>query len=732
MKKWFVALVALIPVWSLAQSSFSFRYDQRPPISINGRSLPNSWAGGLNAPQFSTMRLNDDSREDLVVFDRTSGKVSTFLADGLGWHYAPEYEILFPTLINWMLLVDFDGDGRKDLFTHGVQVYRNVANKGSFSWQKVADPLQHLGFNDRVQGLYVAASDIPAITDFDEDGDIDLIAFDVDGDKAVYYKNLSREKQPNGPLTLDLKRVGLCWGGFSKEYCNEFTFGQDCQTTGGRVKTPNSGAKVLHSGNTLSLVDTDGDGHKDLLFGFVSCTNIARLINTGPNNEGATYTGFDKDFPARNPINFQTFPATFLEDVDGDGLKDLLAAPNNYDNNGQLIDFRASAWFYKNGGTNQKPDYQLVQKDFLQADMLDLGEGAAPALGDLDGDGDLDLLVGYSGIRDAKGYHAGLWQFENTGTANSPAFTLVSTDYLNLSQTLTLTDVIPAFADVDANGSTDLVITATGTKGAELRVILNAASRGMVPQYGLATAKLLPAPTGFSPGDRPTFWDVDRDGIPDLLIGKTLGSVEYHRNAGTATAPTYQLQNQEYGGIKLNLDQRSKSVVVADLNADGKPELLTAGYYGQLALYRLPDQPNQSAVLLDSLPGVGLAGNNLIATLADLDGDALPDLLLGTGAGGLRYLKNTSQKAVVTAVTDEPTSPWAYPNPTERFITVRPPHAGQLDLYSAAGQVVRPTEQLTTDQEMTLDLVDLPDGVYLLRLTTGGQPTKTQKVVLWK
>ncbi|WP_198942019.1 hypothetical protein [Mammaliicoccus sciuri] len=119
MKKRFTFCLLVIPLLSLAQSTpkpFGFQYDQRPTVSVNGRALLNPWVGGLNATQYGTVRLNDDARDDLVVFDPATQKVSTFIAvdnptgSGTAWQYAPDYERAFPAMYNWMQLVDYDGD----------------------------------------------------------------------------------------------------------------------------------------------------------------------------------------------------------------------------------------------------------------------------------------------------------------------------------------------------------------------------------------------------------------------------------------------------------------------------------------------------------------------------------------------------------------------------------------------------------------------------------------------
>ena len=69
------------------------------------------------------MDLNGDGTEDLVVFERTSGDLSTFLASADPANaqkkvcmHAPSYEYLFPKIDNWLILTDYNGDGLKDLF----------------------------------------------------------------------------------------------------------------------------------------------------------------------------------------------------------------------------------------------------------------------------------------------------------------------------------------------------------------------------------------------------------------------------------------------------------------------------------------------------------------------------------------------------------------------------------------------------------------------------------------
>lgn len=712
---------------------------------VSGKTLPNAFAGGLNACQFSMVRLNDDAREDLVVFDRTSSKISTFLAQTDGsYRYDPSYEAAFPATYNWLLMVDYDADGKRDIFTAGpagMRVYKNTSTTGKVSFQLIANPLQVEGFSGR-QPLYAGPVDLPAITDLDNDGDIDIIAAEVFGRNPIFYQNLSRDKNPGTTATpgestpgLDFKRNGDCWGNFFINDCQDFTFGINCQS-GGRIATPtaaNGQARPAHSGITLTITDTDGDNKKDILLGHVGCLNATRVRNAGTNDANANFVAFDAAFPANNPINFPSFPAMFVEDFDGDGKRDLVASTNNSGNDGGLTNFRASNWFYRNIGTDAKPDYQLVQKNFLQDGMIDLGENAAPTLADMDGDGDADMLVGYAGTLTDKGTRAGLWYFENKGTANDPVFDLITTDYLGLAQSLTVTYTLPQLVDMDGNQSPDLVLTAQTGRAVQIRVFYNQAARGSAAKFNAADGRTITLPGDFGAGELPTFFDVDKDGLIDVLVGKQVGSIDYFRNTGTNGNPTFTLQNSAFGGFKGDNVSRARSLAVADLNGDQRPELVVGLSDGKLLLYRFPDKPDQPSVLLDSLKSLVNPGTNILVSVADLDGDQLPDLMVGTIAGGLRFLKNDSEKVIITATEpDESIAPWAYPNPTDRFVTIRPPYDGQAELVNLSGQVVQDGIWVRAHNETTLDLGNLTDGTYLVRLITPDKPARVQKVVLWK
>ena len=741
MKKWYFFCFLLGVAAPLSAQEFGFKLDNSVEVAIDNKPLLNPWTGGLNGCQFSTMRLDADSVDDLVVFDRSAGRVLTFVADQKRWKYAPQYEMAFPAdVANWMLLVDYDRDGRKDMFTYalqGLRIFRNVPNADAgFRWQLIQDNVRTEGFSGSVN-LLVAASDVPAITDVDGDGDVDVLTFDQSGNFVEFHKNLSIEKTGKND-TFSFKRMGLCWGNFIKEHCNDFRFGFDCSggNTNGRAARQGETERILHAGNAILVQDFNGDGRRDVLFGHISCTNIAFLKNAGGNDSNANINSFEANFPVKNPVDIVVFPAPYLEDVDFDGVKDLLVSPNTSGNEKNEMNLQQSIWMYKNAGSDKLPSFDLQQKDFLQDQTIDVGENAAPALADYDGDGDLDLFVGNQSLRGSAGLRANVSLYHNAGTANKPRFERRTDDYLGLSQGSQLSNLKPFFADVNSDGTPDYGWVANTFRGMEIRYIPNQAARGRAFLLDLKDSIQLPRPERLANGENVLFYDVDADGKTDMLLGKNFGSVQYYRNTTGGNRPKYELRNETFAGFDVDFNNRSPALTVVDLNGDQKKELVTVNYDGQLRVFGNfdPEKPLQkidSNLVFSELDNkfkfVRLGGSLQVAA-GDLDGDKLPDLILGTNAGGLRLLKNVSANKNQPETTAD--AALVYPNPASRFVYVRAPFDGTVGVFGVTGQRVAADMAFGANAETSIDLSALPQGVYLVRLTDGQGQSIVRKVLV--
>ncbi|MFT4033285.1 MAG: FG-GAP-like repeat-containing protein [Siphonobacter sp.] len=733
--------------------SFSFSFDTTAQVSVNNKVLPNAWAGGLNAPQFSKMYLNADTLEDLVVLDRTAAKIFTFLAtrqpDGTyGWTYEPTYQAYFPAIDSWMLLRDYDKDGRKDLFARtpaGIKVFHNIANSaGGFSWVQVANPLYTEGFSGQVN-MQVPATDIPGIADVDGDGDLDIVIFDSSGNFAEYHQNMSMEN--TGSPGLVFQKIGYCWGNFTKELYDDACFNVDCDTgvsdCPAKTNSISSGGRTLHAGNSMLLWDYNGDGLTDLFYSYVLATNVAYLPNAGTKTK-ATFTQANYLFPTTQPIDIHVFPAIFSEDVTFDGKPDLLAAPNVYANDEtKLNDFRESIWLYENTGTTALPDLTYRQKNFLQEDMVDLGENTTTALADIDGDGDADLLVGYAGIRSDSDYRGGIALFRNNGTPQKASFTLETTDYQDISSTLLSTEgsLVINFriflTDITGDSVADLGFAAENAAGTTIiRYIPNRGSKGSAFQLNVSELTSLPLPTGFDASDNITFYDLDSDGKVDALVSTYYGGLEFHRNTGTNAAPAYTLSTDSYGGLANNYQNYGSAVLIADVNGDEKPELLTAYSDGSMKIF--DDFLHQSSTGFvsdtaliqqpaDYITKLQLSSNPSLGA-ADLDDDGLPDLVIGTNTGGLLLLKNESEKRTPDANTE---ALLIYPNPTNQHLTVQTQSAATVRLYTLTGQSLGNAKAINST-EYYFDVSSLPGGLYVVRVESTSLGRVSRNIVIYR
>ncbi|MCU0468534.1 MAG: FG-GAP-like repeat-containing protein [Arcicella sp.] len=728
----------------LAQE-FNFKYDNGLQIVQNGQVLPNGFAGGLNAPQFSTCKLDNDGVDDLVVFDRTAQKLYTFLAkqDNTGkyfWQYASMYENAFPSVSNWFLMRDYDRDGKKDIFTYtpgGIKVFRNVSVNNTLAFQLIANPLSTTGYSGK-QNLYVSSTDIPAIADVDNDGDDDVVTFDLSGNFTLFHRNFSIENYKNAN-TLEFRRVGDCWGGFFKEHFDDIVFNQPCGDNPVPLENPFSGtektAKILHAGNSLLLLDLNGDGLKDILFGHVTKNKVASLFNTGKSSQ-ARFTSANYSFPTTYPVDFSVFPAAYFEDLDFDGIKDLVVAPNGSDNALQTVDYQNSAWFYKNKGKDDKPDFGFTQKNLLQNTMLDLGENASPAFADIDGDGDQDLLVGNAGIRGDAGYRASIYLFENKGNGT---FELSNNDYLNISKTLQLFDIKPFVTDMNGDGVDDLGFLSNSFVDANIRYIPNKAAKGKAFNLTLSESVVLPQVQYLANGDFPLFFDLNKDGLKDLILGKGSGRIEYHKNTGTAQRPIYTLENEQLGGIVADYTVGNVSLATADLNGDGKNELITGGRNGYVKVYKNITEQNLNKFVADSTNifdeynkkySQQNLGGMLSVAVADLNNDFIPDLMLGVNTGGLKWLKNTT-KFLITA-TEEPKNYLVYPNPTNRYLYIKNPEIADYELVDIWGRRITWQRNQRTNAEVVFDLSAQNEGTYFLKISKDGNIIQTEKVMVIK
>ena len=313
-KKVFIVLIVVVAALTSKNVSaqVTLKYDKSIPVHISDSQLSDPWAGGINAAQFGRLDLNGDSQEDLIIYDRSSNLLNTYINTGGLFIYNPDYRIYLPEDIGgWILFKDYDCDGMKDIFTNstaGMKVYRNVgATNTEPVWDLIMDPVMTLGSSGMIN-LQVNITDIPGIEDIDGDGDLDVLVYNFAiGGFIRYHQNMSVENSGSCG-SLDFEFVSRNWGFFEECLCHLFAFqeyGEYCEDL-----IP---ARVMHpGGKSLLLIDMDNDGDKDFLGGHEQCDEFYYFENYGTPDE-AKMLDFSEEFPnAEHPANFPIFPAGFF------------------------------------------------------------------------------------------------------------------------------------------------------------------------------------------------------------------------------------------------------------------------------------------------------------------------------------------------------------------------------------------------------------------------------------
>ncbi len=721
-------------------SQFSYEYDQSVAVLHENDTLPNAWAGGINSGQFGTIDLNTDGTPDLVIFDRTSNKANTYLAIDKKYIYQPAYEQQLPADIkNWVLLADYDCDGRKDIFTSsqfGMKVYRNVTETGgALSWELAADPVFTKGSSGKIN-LQVNSTDIPGITDLDNDGDLDILIYNfAAGGFIEYHKNRSVENNGNCS-ELVYERVTRQWGKFEECDCNKFAFGQRCVELDGKAEVQEPNRELHAGGKSILPIDIDNDNDKDILVGHEDCTNLYFMENVGTPDE-ALFTSFQSYFPnEKEAANFYIFPAAYYEDMNFDGKKDLLVAPNAFFNIKDAIDFSHSAWLYPNTGSAKKPEFKLAKKNFLQDEMIDVGENAVPVFTDFDADGDFDMFLGQRGQLQNDEFYGSIILYENVGSPILPVFQLLTTNFLDLSQ-FKLKDIKIYFADFNGDQQPEMLFSGipTGTYWkAKLYLAKNNAKSGQPFEYNINKVQELPLSLNFR--DNLTFYDINTDGKTDLLIAHQFGNLSYYENKSDNLLPQWILAEKEFKGFKGSPSTRNLSVLIKDLDMNGQPELVSTDYSGVLSI--LPDflsamnnrEPgieikNENQVIRNTVTGEivrSQLGEQVWLEGVDLFNDGQPGLIIGNQQGGVHLLRPFNR---IPAVERQFI---IFPDPTEKTFAVRDRDVEMVRIFNALNQLVIEKKRVAIGN-IVINLQKMEPGVYVVKIIRKNETTEKRLIL---
>lgn len=538
-------------------------------------------------------------------------------------------------------LIDIDGDGDDDLFvqeeTGRIMFFEHVPGETpQFQWR-----------TDRFQDLEVG--EWFRFVDLDQDGDADLLA-EQPFSYVRYYRNDGTRQQARFVEAADTLR----------------------DTSGVAIFSDRQ--------NIPNATDVDCDGQMDLLIGRLVGT-VTRYESTVADPNGVPrfrhVTDAFEDIEIIAQIGSAHGANTMaLGDIDDDGDEDLFWG--DY--------FEPGILFLENTGTCRNPTLTGEPVPFPTDEPLRTSGYNAPAIGDADGDGDADILVGVLGgaynpnTTSADNFHyleqvergafvhrtsrfvsmldfgaesipiavdldgdgdqdllignkieqddtqnGKLYRLINEGSRGEPRFRLDGAMQVGEGYHLR-----PAFGDLDGDGDADAIL---GTWEDELRLYLNRATdRSM--QLTLVDSAVVTLTRGRNA--TPTLGDIDGDGDLDLFVGESSGALNFYENTGTPQAPEFTLVSDEYGDFDVG---RRSVPVLHDLDGDGDLDLLV-GSESEGVRYFRNDGTAESPIFVDA--GVLEIGDFGFAAPAfiDVDGDGDHDVILGGSRGGLWFYEN--------------------------------------------------------------------------------------------
>lgn len=680
-------LLFFIPLLSLtSRSQTTFTFDKSTAVNLEGKTLSSPWSGGINSAQIQTIDLNGDGAEEWVIWDINSRQLSVFEKSGEEFIHQPEWAYYFPEDISgFFVLADYDSDGKKDLFTstaRGIKAYQNTSSGNTISFELAQDflPLDN-GSNIQANNL-----DTPLIQDLDGDGDLDLVIFNfASGDYLEFYENTSIDR--SGSPDIDGFAFPVRhWGLFEICACGDISFGQTCAGIDLRVSSTEN-ARIQHAGgHSILYQDWNGDGISDLLLGRDECDVLYFLLNKGTETD-PLFDEFSTSLPSLGALpRFPVFHNPEL--IDGN----LIISSNS--NEASIVygvDFSQSILSF-DGNTSP----------ILQDQILDLGENTRPFfLGNQNG-GKLYLSANVTREGEVLGE---ILEFDFQNGAFEESLSLSNVGELGLTE-------IQYLEFTDESNQTHRLLTGIRFEGNIPKQRIFELLNNRWTEITLS---------GYEPnrGDYLAFFNYQNQ--DHLLVAAQNGGLDLYKV--DFENKSAQSLESDFLGFQDNPANRNLTVAI---KLGDQPGLYTVDQRGILSYIDNFMEQSQREEVQIQIGGENfttrLGRNTWITLLPDVLGGN-PDLILGTRAGGLVYLKASES----TIPPSEGIQLIIYPNPTLGPVKVISNQSGTGRIVNALGQVILSDISLEAGQELEIQSDFYTPGLYIFQLQTNNRNSISKK-----
>ena len=534
-------------------------------------------------------------------------------------------------------LGDLDGDGDVDLLigtAEGtIRYFQNVGSKTKPNWRLLREQISTSperardGSQPPGKAIHVGSQAVPALVDIDGDGDLDLFVGAGDG-RIRFFRNGGNQYLPLFRLeTEDYlgqsfgRDIAIRFADASGDGIPDMVLGNGegailfLLNQGTRVDprfcptpkpVPPSCLTPAQKVGQLSpvdhavpaWVDWDGDGDKDLVVGR-SDGKLNFYRNIGSHRTGKWELAEERF----QILDSGGYSAPLFAELTGDDNVELLLAGDS----DQMA-------LYTTKPTGKGPEVWLMEENLLKVARLGRYQSRLQVTsGDLDGDGDADLVVGTRGGK--------ILIYENGGGKGRVVLKTIGGPLL---PTTSRAFSAPTLVDLDGDKDLDLVI---GDRNGRLELIENV---GTTKKARWQIRDLHFGGVDVGSYSIPTFQDLDSNGTMDLLVGNSLGKLVFYQNRGSAQRPLFELRTVEFGGA-LAKNNAAPAFFLYDKKRP--PDLVVGDRSGRIKIamrdLRIPPEaPNAYRSLVPPWRGIWSSGYSA-PHFVDMTGDDKPDLVLG-------------------------------------------------------------------------------------------------------
>jgi hypothetical protein len=285
--------------------------------------------------------------------------------------------------------------------------------------------------------------------------------------------------------------------------------------------------------------------------------------------------------------------------------------------------------------------------------------GNVLTLFDYDGDGDKDYMTSNVSYPDVQFFKNGKVEYQY------PIDTMIAQDTIwdgNGKEVSISTWAAPIALDIDQDGDTDLIFTSHAAATENYKSVWLFKNDGSYNYNYVSDSFLVEDMIDVGTGSYPLFYDFNKDGKKDLLLGSdgvfhpawgtNRASISYFENTGTATQPQFTLKTRDLMGLAA-ANYKGTAIAIGDLDNDGKDDLVVGHTDGTLSYFKNIAASNSvEPVWSLSQSTMKDKNGNIIDVLGyaapciyDMNKDGKPDLVIGSKYGAVAYYENNSTGA---------------------------------------------------------------------------------------